>query len=394
MKTQTLFKVLLAAQIITSSAYSAEVLKFKEGCSPHDDINVVGVGDILLHAPLQYQATKHKLRFKSLWSGILPLIQQADIAYANLEGSVADNVVVGGKEKTGDRVGFVYDNEVYTSYPRFNYHDFLVTDIKESGFDVVSTSNNHSLDREQLGADKTIAVLRAAGLPYTGTKTSNPSPSETWYTTTKAKGRTLAWLACTYGTNGNRDYKHQVLNCFQDRELVLQTIRSLAANESIDGVIVTPHWGDEYQLKENSKQQKLGREIIEAGALAVIGTHAHVVQPWEKYTTKSGREGLIAYGTGNFVAGQAPIERRTSLMVSLSLTAKPGEKLQIRGAEFVPLLIKRGTISSTDVREKYLKSPESLAPESIAIWKNNFATENIMKSTRAESLQSMCDLLR
>lgn len=394
MKTQSLFKVLLAAQLITSSAYSADALRFKEGCSPHDDINIVGVGDILLHAPLQYQATKHKLRFKSLWSGIMPLIQQADLAYANLEGPVANNVVIGGKEKQGEKVGFVYDNEVYTSYPRFNYHDYLVTDIKESGFDVVSTSNNHSLDREQLGADKTIELLRSVGLPYTGTKMSNPSPAETWYTTTEAKGRRIAWLACTYGTNGNRDYKHQVLNCFNDRELLLQTIKSLSSNEAVDAVIVTPHWGDEYQLKENVKQQKLGREIIEAGAVAVIGTHAHVVQPWEKYVTKSGREGFIAYGTGNFVAGQAPIERRTSLMVSLSLTAKQGEKLQIRGVEFVPLLIKRGTITSTDQREKYLKDQASLPPESVAIWKNNYATENIMKATRAESLQSMCDLTK
>lgn len=392
MKTQKLVSLILAAQFVTASAFSAEVLKFKQGCSPGDDIRVVGVGDILLHGSLQTQAVKHKLRFKSLWSSIIPLFKEADVAYANLEGPTADDVVIGGTLRKAGSVGFVFDNEVYTGYPRFNYHSILVSDIKESGIDVVSTANNHSLDREGLGIDKTIEALNSVGLPYTGTKTTYISGQQ-WHTVTEAKGRRIAWLACTYGTNGNRDKLGQVLLCFQQRDLLLRTVSQLSKDPAIDAVIVTPHWGTEYALEHNSQQTRLGREIIEAGAIAVIGTHPHVVQPWEKYTTKSGREGLIAYSTGNFVAGQAPIEKRTSLMVSLSLTARPGEKLEIRGAEFVPLLISRSSgIQSKDMREAYLKSPERIDPGAVKIWSNNYAKENIMKATRDESLKAMCDL--
>lgn len=391
MKIKKILSLFLSLQVATSTALAAETLKFRQGCSADQDIQIVAVGDILLHAPLQYQATKNKLRFKSLWSSLIPLISSADLAYANLEGAVASQIIEGGQEKS-EPVGFVFDREVYTSYPRFNYHDYLVADIKESGFDVVSTANNHTLDREAIGADKTIQVLRAAGLLYTGTKTSKLENTERWHTVTQTKGRNIAWLACTYGTNGRRDKFNQVLKCFENRELILSLIKELSRDPKVDAVIVTPHWGDEYSLTENSKQKKLAREILEAGAVAVIGTHPHVVQPWEKYTTTSGREGFIAYSTGNFVAGQKPIERRTSMMVSLSLTARAGEKLEIRGVEFVPLLIKHGKIEAIDVRELYIENPEKLPPEAVAIWSKNYAMENIMKTSREESLKSMCDL--
>ncbi len=391
MKTQKLVSLFLVAQFITASAFSAEVLRYKQGCSAGDDIRIVGVGDLLMHDRLQIQASQHKLGFKSLWSSLLPIFAEADIAYANLEGTTAESVVKGGKIQIDP--GFVFDKEVYSGYPAFNYHKSLITDIKESGFDVVSTANNHSFDRESVGVDKTIAELIAVGLSYTGTKTKAFGANETWHTITEVKNRRIAWLACTYETNGRRDKLKQVLTCFDQKELLLKTIRDLSNDPSIDAVIVTPHWGGEYQLQHNSQQTKLGREILEAGAVAVIGTHPHVVQPWEKYTTKSGREGFIAYSTGNFVAGQSPIEKRTSLMVSLSLTARAGEKLELRGVEYVPLLIHRGSIiQSKDMRVALSTTAEKVASSAVKIWNDNYAQENMMKATRAESLESMCNL--
>jgi len=393
MKTKSILSLFLSLQVFTSAALSAEVLKYKQGCSAGDDIRIVGVGDLLMHDRLQIQASQHKLGFKSLWSALLPIFNEADLAYANLEGTTAESVVRGGKVQQDP--GFAFDKEVYSGYPAFNYHKSLITDIKESGFDVVSTANNHSFDRESIGVDKTIAELLKVGMPYTGTKTKAFGPNETWHTITEVKNRRIAWLACTYETNGRRDKLKQVLTCFEQKALLLKTISDLSNDPSIDAVIVTPHWGGEYQLQHNSQQTKLGREILEAGAVAVIGTHPHVVQPWEKYTAKSGREGFIAYSTGNFVAGQSPIEKRTSLMVSISLTARPGEKLEIRGVEYVPLLIHRGTIiQSKDMRVALSTNPTSIASTAVKIWNDNYAHENMMKSTRAESLESMCDLSR
>lgn len=393
MKTQKLISLFLAAQFITASTFAAEVLKFKQGCSSGDDIRIVGVGDLLMHDRLQIQASQHKLGYKSLWSSLIPIFKEADIAYANFEGTTAEGVSRGGKVQQDP--GFVFDKEVYSGYPAFNYHKSLVADIVESGFDVVSSANNHSFDRESIGVDKTIEEFRKEGLLYTGTKTKAFGADEKWYTITEAKGRRIAWLACTYETNGRRDKLNQVLRCFDQKEIVLKIIKDLSSDSSIDAVIATPHWGTEYALQHNAQQTKLGREMLEAGAVAVIGTHPHVVQPWEKYTTKSGREGFIVYSTGNFIAGQSPIEKRTSLLVSVSLTAKPGEKLEIRGVEYVPLLIHRGSIiQSKDMRVALSTNPTSIASTAATIWNTNYAQENMMKPTRNESLESMCDLSR
>jgi hypothetical protein len=93
------------------------------------------VGDVLLHGSLQKQAAKHQ-DFKVLWEPFLPYFQKADMAYANLEGSVARGV-----NKYGEDVkdpGHTYDREVYSAYPQFNYHPSLIGDLVDSGFDVVS----------------------------------------------------------------------------------------------------------------------------------------------------------------------------------------------------------------------------------------------------------------
>ena len=80
-------------------------------------------------------------------------------------------------------------------------------------------------------------------------------------------------------------------------------------------------------------------------------------------------------------------------MVSISLTARPGEKLEIRGVEYVPLLIHRGDIiQSKDMRAVLSTNPTAIASTAVRIWDNNYARENMMKKTRAESLEAMCDL--
>src|SRR5690606_17932363 len=141
----------------------------------------------------------------------------ADVTYANLEGPTAGAVSTAGREVPDP--GRRFDGVAYSSYPQVNYHPSLVTDVRDSGIDVVSTANNHSLDRRALGADRTIGYLATARLPFTGTRTSEEaaarSPEQSaWSTLTREGGFTLAWIACTYDTNGIKDPHRQVLLCY------------------------------------------------------------------------------------------------------------------------------------------------------------------------------------
>jgi hypothetical protein len=136
------------------------------------------------------------------------------------------------------------------------------------------------------------------------------------------------------------DPRAQVLGCFGPRGepavAVLDEIRRLAADREVDAVILTPHWGSEYQQYPDPSQRRLAREAIEAGAAAVIGSHPHVLQPWERYEARDRREGLVIYSSGNFISGQLRIEQRSGLISLLEFTREAGGRTRLTAAGYVP----------------------------------------------------------
>lgn len=324
-------------------------IEFENACEPGDDVLIAAVGDLLLHGRLQQQAYAAENGAISLWEGVEDLLEQADLTYVNLEGPTAPGVNASGRDVRDP--GKRFDGVVYTSYPMFNYHPSVLDDLMASGVDLVSTANNHSLDRRSLGADRTIDELEARGLPYTGTRRSD-SDSEEWWTIVEAAGFRLAFLACTYGTNGIPDNDDQVLWCYQDAEAIDGMIRQLASRSDVDAVIMTPHWGQEYTALPEDRQFDYAHRWLDAGALAVIGNHPHVIQPWERYVTADGRETFAMYSIGNFVSGQRHLPRRTTIILYLALYRGADGATRVRGARYVPLHMTEGggrlTLESVD----------------------------------------------
>ena len=313
------------------------MISFNQTVDPMRMITIAGVGDVLLHDSVQRYASFRKGGFADLFAPVADLIKAADISFANLEGPAAEGI-----SKTGRRVkpsARRYDGWVYSGYPMFNYHPSIVGDLKAAGFDVLQTANNHTLDRYAAGADKTIDAITAAGVAFTGTRKKGDRTSP-WHTITPVtQGRrtwNIAWLGCTYGTNGIPDRHRQVLHCYDQRAEVLKTIRALAKRKDVHAVMFVPHGGPEYRHKPDAKQRLLARQALEAGATAVIGSHPHVMQPIEKYVTKDKRETVIAYSMGNFVSNQIGLARRTSAILLLGLKPQ-GEKLVMAAMGWVPI---------------------------------------------------------
>jgi poly-gamma-glutamate synthesis protein (capsule biosynthesis protein) len=312
-------------------------ISFTNACAAGPRITIGAVGDVLLHGPLQQQAIAKAStgRFASLWAPVKDLLAAADTQYANLEGPTAHGVNASGRNVPDP--GFRFDNNVYGSYPQFNYHGSLEDDLVATGFDVVSTANNHAMDRRSLGADRTIERLREVGLPFTGTRHRNEATAP-WSTTTTARGFKLAWLACSFSTNGIPDSANQVLGCWEDEATVVAEIKKLRATPGIDAVIVTPHWGEEYTANPTRAQRDLGHRFLEAGATLVLGSHPHVLEPWEKYKTADGRETFVIYSLGNFVSGQAQLARRSTILLYVGLT-RTASGVQINGVSYVPMIM-------------------------------------------------------
>jgi poly-gamma-glutamate synthesis protein (capsule biosynthesis protein) len=315
-------------------------------CLGQDVVRIAAVGDVLLHRPLQRRGYGDNDGFRGIWRAAEPYFRAADITYANLEGPVAPGMTRGFNEVSDP--GPVFDNRVYSSYPMFNYHPRVVAELKASGVDLVSTANNHALDRGSRGADLTIASLDAAGMPYTGTIRAGGARDFVTYTKTRM-GR-IAWIACAFSTNGIPDSKHQVLTCHGDRAELLALIGDQAARGDVAAVIVTPHWGIEYTHSPYRAERDLAADMVQAGATAVIGTHPHVIQPWDYLVAPGGSKSLVIYSTGNFVSGQVKLPRRTGLLAwielcraapSRNLATALGARLVVRQAGWVPVMMSR-----------------------------------------------------
>lgn len=321
-------------------------------------VTVAAVGDVLMHAFLQQDAAEQPGGFSTQLAPAAPFLRMADITVANLEGPAARGVLPGGGERALPP-GVFYDGTVYSGYPAFNFNPSILPALAGAGVDVVQTANNHAMDRGPLGVDRTLEALDAAELARTGTRARGETGP--WHAVVSAEGYRIAFLACSYSTNGRADPDRQVLLCYRDEGEVLSTLRDLTADPEIDATILLPHWGSEDSETPDANQRRLARAALEAGAAAVIGTHPHVLQPLEILTTSDGRRGVVAYSLGNFISSQWRLNQRSSVILYLDLLPGPNG-LEAQPPAWLPTRVTRyinGTV--VQAAEEAVDGEQSIA---------------------------------
>lgn len=328
----------LVLLILAPSLSSALVVNETNVADVEARVQVAAMGDIIIHQAQYEKVINETEGFFYLFKRVAPVLLDSQIVYANLEGPTALGVT-SDQKFIGD-IGFRYDGLVYSGTNfKFNYHPSLITDLQKIGVSVVSTANNHALDRGSIGIDRTIETLVQNSLPFTGTAhTQQPTQP---FAITEANGIRIGWLACSEHLNGHSDHKNQVKLC--NSQFWNSDFSKLKFENRIDLLIVTPHWGEEYTHEPSANQKQNARRAISNGADAVFGSHPHVVQPWEVVTTSSGRKGFVIYSLGNFVAGQAPLARRTSLVLKLSVVRLKSGEVKISDVNYTPLYRALGT---------------------------------------------------
>jgi len=295
-------------------------------CAPGPRVSLAIVGDVLLH--WQLQQLGYARDFRHVWAQAAPFIEGADIAIANLEGPVAPGLTRAGAKLRDP--GPVWGSDVYTGFPTFNYHPKILADLKAGGFDLVTTANNHSMDRGARGADLTLAELSRAGLPSVGMIRGGAARDFVLRRQTAAG--TLSFIACSFSTNGLPDPERQVLMCYRDKAELLSMVRREVADPKVAGVIVLPHWGVEYSNSPNAQQRALAQDLVGAGATAVVGTHPHVAQPFQVVAGPQGATPVL-YSTGNFIA----VQDHMGAMALLDLCPGPDGRLVTHQAGWIAM---------------------------------------------------------
>lgn len=365
------------------SSYSAP-------CS-QDEISFLSFGDYLLHGRLQDLALTKK-DYSWFLSSLSPLLQQVDFKTLNLEGPVASGVSKLGEQK--EQVNY-FDNEVLSSYPMFNYHTKTLDSIKALGFDILTTANNHSLDRRSLGVDKTIEALNERQLNFVGTRVKNDDSVQAFFKVVTVKGFKIAMISCTEHTNGIPDKHNQVLYCGKDLKLILSLIKESKADRTINGVMVFPHWGEENEFEPRDHQKNLARKFIEAGSFAVIGSHPHVIQTMESYQASNGNKGFVFYSLGNLVSGQVKLAQRSTLGLLLKLGLNQANELEVKKVAYIPLYMDRSKLQVIPIeneevpsKKKTLRAAEMQQAEQLL--SVNLGTQNKLYFNKAVELLRSC----
>lgn len=182
----------------------------------------------------------------------------------------------------------------------FSFKESIAPLLKKHYFTDVTLANNHTLDQGEANFTHTTEVLTAAGLGVVG----HPTKVDEQYVSRKTiNGKDLIFVGFHDATRRLDDAAAKAL------------LEKLAA-ERPDYLIVTIHWGNEYQLESNARQQDLAHMFIDAGADMVIGHHPHVTQEVEEYNGK-----IIFYSLGNFIFDQYfSLDTEQGLAVEVELT--------------------------------------------------------------------------
>ena len=249
-------------------------------------ISIVSSGDILLHERLWAQAkadgTDGQLDFYPQLSDLEPVISSADLALCHLETPLAK------------------PNLDYQGYPTFNVPPQITDAITKLGFDMCGTASNHSLDQGFSGLKRTIETLDAAGIPHTGTASSEAEASKPLVMDVQTPNGIVkvGILSYTYGFNGfERDSdKTWSANLIDPAAIIAEA--KLARSQGAELVIAKLHWGTEYTNQANGFQTSVAQQLADSGQIDLIdGSHSHSVQPLTQIGTT-----FIAYSHGNFVA--------------------------------------------------------------------------------------------
>jgi len=288
-------------------------------------INLVAIGDVMCHNTnyqTAYNSSSKTYDFAPAFVNVKKYIEKGDIAIGNLETTLS------GKE-----VG-------YSGYPTFNSPEELGVALKDIGVDVVSTANNHCMDKGSKGIINTLDNLDQIGISHTGT--NRTKEEQDTILVKEVNGLKIAFLSFTYGTNGiNIPSGKEYLVNLIDNDFILEQVE-LAKKQNPDIICASMHWGIEYAQKQNKEQEQLADLLFKNGVDIILGNHAHVIEPMEKRTITlddgTQKEGFVVYAQGNFISAQVKEHTRSTIILDMNITKK-GEtgKLSIDSVDYIPV---------------------------------------------------------
>jgi poly-gamma-glutamate synthesis protein (capsule biosynthesis protein) len=232
---------------------------------------LVFLGDVAAGRSMETQLARYGPAYP--WTGLGPLLEEADLAIANLECVLTTQ-------------GSLLD-KAYLIRAHRRWAEMLAA----GGLDLVTLANNHALDYGQVGLEETRAALQRLGIAAVGAGPSREAAHQPALFTTK--GVRVAFLGYAAARwNGSVDVPATDRLAWADPAAIQADVQ--AVRDQADFVVVLLHAGTEYAAEPSPDQVTAAHAAIDAGADLVVGHHPHVTQTVERY-----RHGLIVYSLGD-----------------------------------------------------------------------------------------------
>lgn len=278
-------------------------------------VKIVAAGDLMQHRPQVVAAQLDdttKFDYRPSFRYVADRFREADIAIVNLETTLSER-------------------GPYTGYPCFRSPAEVADAMADMGVDVAALANNHCCDRGAYGIESTADILDKRGICRVGVYRDSVDYQKNNILYLERYGIQFAVVNYTYGTNGINVPKGMVVNHL-DSVAIGRDLASIN-RDVVDCVIAVVHWGNEYERQANREQRQMADFMHRNGVDLIIGSHPHVVQPYD--IRDDGK--ITLYSLGNFVSNQRTRYRDGGLVATIDVTVVEqgcGKKLLNRRVDY------------------------------------------------------------
>jgi len=286
--------------------------------------------------------------YSGCFTYIAPTVTEADYAVCNLE------VPLGGGPD-------------YTGYPCFSAPDSYAVALKDAGFDMFLTANNHCLDRRDRAARRTLAALDSLGIDHVGTFHDSADRERKVPFIKDINGIKIGFLNYTYGTNGIEPREGAEIALIEKPRMAEEIRRTREAGAEI--VVVAIHWGVEYVLLPNRNQEDIADFLVDQGVDLIIGGHPHVIQPMKVVRNeKEQKDVLVVYSLGNFISNMKTADTRGGALVRARVERGADGKARFIKADYDTFLSAKPSGAGTNFMVVPSWMPERIPAGQRAHW--------------------------
>jgi poly-gamma-glutamate synthesis protein (capsule biosynthesis protein) len=288
-------------------------------------VTILGTGDVLIHPQLWEQAAadakaagRTGYDFEPMLASIAPDVRRADLAICEMESPLAP------------------PQGPFEGWPTFSSPPQVLTALKAVGYDSCTTASNHSIDQGYTGVKRTLDELDAAGLKHTGSARSAAEAAKPLIIT-EPNGVKIAQLAYAFGFNGQHTPPGEpwLANLTNIPDILAAAHRAKQAGADI--VVVSMHWGVEYDTSATALQKHQAAELLASPDVdLILGDHPHVVEPAQRINGK-----WVIYSMGNQISRHADpvLASREGAMPMFTFTETSPGTFTVTRAEVVPTLM-------------------------------------------------------